>query len=174
MSVAQQLLVRALIARFWETPYRERLVRWGTELHDRFLLPHFVWQDFRDVVEETGRAGFPLDPDWFLPHFEFRFPQVGSVVRDGVRLELRTALEPWHVLGEEPGAGGAVRYVDSSVERLQVKATNLVPGRHVVTCNGATIPLHPTGTAASTSPPSATARGGPPRACTRRSPCTRP
>jgi uncharacterized protein (DUF2126 family)/transglutaminase-like putative cysteine protease len=145
MSCVQQLLVRALVARFWDTPYETRLVRWESGLHDRFLLPHFIWQDFADVLEECGRAGYALQPDWFAPHFEFRFPHIGSMARGGVRIELRTALEPWHVLGEEPGAGGTVRYVDSSVERLQVKAANLIPNRHVISCNGTPIPLHPTG-----------------------------
>jgi uncharacterized protein (DUF2126 family) len=146
MSCVQQLLVRALVARFWAEPYGARLVRWGTGTHDRFMLPHFVAQDFADVLEECTRAGFALEPDWFAPHIEFRFPQIGTIVRAGVALELRTALEPWHVLGEQPAAGATVRYVDASVERLQVKATNLIPGRYAVTCNGAVVPLQPTGT----------------------------
>jgi uncharacterized protein (DUF2126 family)/transglutaminase-like putative cysteine protease len=146
MSLVQQLLLRALIARFWKNPYRERLVRWGTELHDRFLLPHFVDQDFRDVIFELNQAGFPLRAAWFVPHFEFRFPQIGTVAYREIELELRTAIEPWHVLGEEPGAGGTVRYVDSSVERLQVLVRNMTDSRHLVTCNGRRVPLTATGT----------------------------
>src|SRR5262249_14275022 len=126
--------------------YRHRLARWGPELHDRFLLPHFVEQDFADLLEEMNAAGYPLEMDWFAPHLEFRFPPLGSVTNRGVHVELRQAIEPWHVLGEEPGAGGAVRYVDSSVERLQVKVRGLTEARHVVTCNGRHVPLHPTGT----------------------------
>jgi uncharacterized protein (DUF2126 family)/transglutaminase-like putative cysteine protease len=146
MSLVQQLLLRALIARFWKTPYQARLARWGPELHDRFLLPHFVHQDFQDVVLELQQAGFPLRAEWFAPHFEFRFPALGSMTRRGVRLELRQAIEPWHVLGEEVTAGGQVRYVDSSVERLQVKVSGMTDTRHIVTCNGRRVPLHPTGT----------------------------
>jgi uncharacterized protein (DUF2126 family)/transglutaminase-like putative cysteine protease len=147
MSLAQHLLLRGAIARFWKEPYApQKLARWGTELHDRFLLPHFVWQDFQDVLGEFGEHGYPLDPAWFAPHLEFKFPHIGGITQRGVNVDIRTALEPWHVLGEEPGGGGAVRYVDSSVERVQVKVTGLVDTRHVVTCNGRRIPLHPTGT----------------------------
>ena len=145
MSLTQQLLLRALVARFWQEPYRERLVRWGTTLHDRFLLPYFVQQDFRDCVDQTRRAGIPLELEWFAAHLEFRFPAIGTIVHDGVQLELRQAIEPWYVLGEEPSGGGTSRYVDSSVERLQVKVTGMTHPRHIVTCNGRRVPLHPTG-----------------------------
>nr|WP_257027098.1 transglutaminase family protein [Pseudomonas flavescens] len=146
MSLAQQLLLRALIARFWKEPYRPaRLVRWGTELHDRFLLSHFVEQDFADVLQELTTFGYRLRADWFAPHFEFRFPKAGDFNVKGIDLELRQALEPWHVLGEEGAVGGTVRYVDSSLERMQVKVNGLTPDRYVLTCNGVPVPLRATG-----------------------------
>jgi uncharacterized protein (DUF2126 family) len=145
MSLVQQVLLRSLVARFWREPYApRRLTRWGTQLHDRFLLPYFVRADFEDVLAEQAHAGFELEPEWFAPHFEFRFPKLGSLDLSCGSLELRQALEPWHVMGEEGTGGGTVRYVDSSVERLEVKVSGLAPDRYAVTCNGRTIPLTPT------------------------------
>jgi uncharacterized protein (DUF2126 family) len=145
MSIVQQLLLRALVARFWNQPYRERLVHWGTELHDRFLLPSFVWMDFEDVIEEMAALGYAFDRAWFAPHFEFRFPKLGELSARGVRLVLRQALEPWHVMGEEGAAGATVRYVDSSLERIELHASGLVDGRHVISVNGRVLPLQSTG-----------------------------
>jgi uncharacterized protein (DUF2126 family) len=146
MSLTQHLLLRSLIARFWKQPYRQNLVRWRTEIHDRFLLPYFVRQDFDDVLAELQQFKYPVQSEWFAPHFEFRFPFFGKIEQRGIEMELRQAIEPWNVLGEEPGGGGTVRYVDSSVERLQVFVNGMVDSRHVITCNGHRIPLHPTGT----------------------------
>ena len=146
MSLAQQLLLRALIARFWRTPYApERLVRWGTELHDRFMLPYFVQQDFDDVISELRAAGYPLESAWFAPHFEFRFPLHGRIAVKGIELELRHALEPWHVMGEQATAGATVRYVDSSLERVQIRVTGMASDRYVVGCNGCALPMRSTG-----------------------------
>jgi uncharacterized protein (DUF2126 family)/transglutaminase-like putative cysteine protease len=151
MAAAQTLLMRTAVASFWQVPYQRRLVRWGTRVHDDFMLPHYVWQDFQDVLEELAvhGAGFgaALDPAWFAPHLAFRFPVIGTMSVHGVMLELRHALEPWHALGETAGGGGTVRYVDSSVERLQARVTGWEPERFTLACNGVAVPLLPTGVA---------------------------
>ena len=146
MSLTQHLLLRSLIAHFWKRPYREPLVRWRTEIHDRYMLPHFIREDLEDVIRDLNAAGYPLRPEWFASHFEFRFPHYGTIVQRGIEMEIRQAIEPWHVLGEEPTPGGAARYVDSSLERMQVLVNGMIDPRHVVTCNGHRVPLHHTGT----------------------------
>jgi uncharacterized protein (DUF2126 family) len=147
MSLVQQLLLRALVAHFWEHPFSpRRLARWGTELHDRFMLHHFIQADIAEVVADLRGWGLPFEEGWFAPHLEFRLPVLGRVRCNEMEIELRQALEPWHVMGEE-NVGGTVRFVDSSVERLQVKLSGLSPERYVVACNGTLIPLHSTGTA---------------------------
>lgn len=145
MSTVQMLLIRALVGRFWNKPYKAPLIRWGTDLHDRYMLRHFVWQDFEDVLRSMQRSGYAFEAEWFLPFLEFRFPFIGRIEARGMSLELHSALEPWHVLGEESTGQGTARYVDSSVERLQILVRGLPGDRYAVSCNGRQVPLHPTG-----------------------------
>ncbi|MBF2020506.1 MAG: transglutaminase family protein [Hydrococcus sp. C42_A2020_068] len=156
MRLLQMLLIRAMVAWFWESPYTKPLIRWGTTLHDRFMLPHFIGEDLKVVLADLQEAGYPFEFDWFEPFFEFRFPLYGEIAREGIQLELRQAIEPWHVLGEEIANGGVARYVDDSLERIQVKLRgamgnspnrNAFSSRYVVTCNGYPVPLISTGVA---------------------------
>jgi uncharacterized protein (DUF2126 family)/transglutaminase-like putative cysteine protease len=145
MSLVQLLLVRTMVAWFWRKPYNKPLIRWGTELHDRFMLRHFVWEDILHVLSDLKVAGYAFDSEWFAPFLEFRFPLIGHIEAEGMQLDIHTGLEPWHVLGEEATAQGTSRYVDSSVERLQVSVRGLKGDRYSVTCNGRKLPLQPTG-----------------------------
>lgn len=145
MALVQALLLRCLVARFWHTPYQKPLIRWGTELHDRFMLPHYIWQDMKFVVEDLQANGYPFELEWLAAFEEFRFPHYGRLQLDDIEMELRWAVEPWHVLGEESSSFGTSRYVDSSVERLQLKVTGLTEGRYVMACNGRRVPMRSTG-----------------------------
>ena len=126
MSLMQILLLRTLVAKFWKEPYTKPLVHWGTQLHDKFMLPHFVESDIKDVVKDLNSAGYAFKSEWFNPFVEFRFPKCGSMQVGDLKLDVHTAIEPWNVLGEEVTSSGMARYVDSSVERLQIKATGLI------------------------------------------------
>ncbi len=141
MSAAQLLLMRSAVAAFWQRPYERKMIRWGTRLHDDFMLPHYVQQDFNEVLDELGAYGMKMSPEWFAPHMEFRFPQVGEIDVRGMHVELRHALEPWHVLGEEQSPSGTSRYVDSSAERLQAKVNGWIDERYVLACNGVALPM---------------------------------
>jgi uncharacterized protein (DUF2126 family)/transglutaminase-like putative cysteine protease len=146
MSLVQMLLIRALIARFWKKPYKHPLVRWGTELHDRFMLPHLVRQDIEEIVKDLNEAGYPFDISWFDPFFEFRFPHYGTVRLQNIELEIRMGIEPWNVLGEEMSSSGTARYVDSSLEKIQVKLNGWNGARYALLCNGKRVPLVATDT----------------------------
>lgn len=146
MSLVQCLLLRALVSGFWKTPYKRPLVFWDTALHDQFMLPYFVEKDLRSVLNDLEMQGLSFDPAWFTPFFSFRFPIYGRHAVEGIELILRQAIEPWHVLGEEVSQSGTARYVDSSVERLELRVRGLTAGRHVILCNDRRVPLHPTGT----------------------------
>lgn len=141
MALVQALLIRSLLARFWKAPYKQKLVRWGTALHDKYMMPHYLWEDMKEVIADLQAHGYAFDADWLLPFEEFRFPHYGRVEIDEMEIELRWAVEPWHVLGEEIGSFGTARYVDSSVERLQVKLRGITDGRYVLSCNGRRVPL---------------------------------
>ncbi|TPE51802.1 transglutaminase family protein [Maribrevibacterium harenarium] len=146
MSLVQMLLLRCLVARFWKEPYKHKLIRWGTRLHDQFMLPYYVWEDIKEVVADLNQHGFPFKLEWLAPFEEFRFPHYGRHRIDKMELELRWAIEPWHVLGEEITQSGTARFVDSSVERLQVRLTGFIEGRYTLSCNGRRVPLRTTGT----------------------------
>ena len=146
MSCVQQLLVRALLASFWERPYEAEIIKWGTALRDQLVLPFYVMRDLEGVIDELRERGYEFDPEWFAPHYEFRFPLFGEINLDSVRLEVRGALEPWPVLGEESAPSGQTRFVDSSIERLQVRVEGMVEERYQVVCNGCEVPMRPTGT----------------------------
>ncbi|MCV7149039.1 DUF2126 domain-containing protein [Mycobacterium riyadhense] len=141
MAMVQSLLVRSLVTWFWGEPLRAPLIRHGANLHGRYLLPHFLIHDIAEVAADLRAHGIAFETSWLDPFTEFRFPRIGTAVFDGVEIELRGAIEPWHTLGEEATATGTARYVDSSVERIQVRVIGADRHRYVVTCNGYPVPL---------------------------------
>lgn len=145
MCLVQLLLIRTLTAWFWKKPYKQKLVRWGTELHDKFMLHHYVKEDLLDICDQLKADGYHFDPSWLEPFFEFRFPLIGRVQQKGVTLSLRTGIEPWQVLGEEMSSSGTARFVDSSVERLELKVSGLNEERYAILCNEQRVPLRSTG-----------------------------
>jgi uncharacterized protein (DUF2126 family)/transglutaminase-like putative cysteine protease len=145
MSAVQMLLLRSLVAWFWDKPYTQELIPWGNQLHDRFMLPYFIHEDLQWVVKDLNNAGLPFQADWLAPFEEFRFPHYGRIHVAGLEIDIHGAIEPWHVLGEEATGQGTARYVDSSVERLQVLVHGLTGNRLLLCCNGRKIPLHATG-----------------------------
>lgn len=146
MCVVQLLLIRCLLARFWKKPYKHKLVRWGTELYDKFMLPHYVEQDLAEVVQDLQQAGYPFELKWLETFFEFRFPLYGKIALQDMELLVRMGIEPWHVLGEESSSSGTARFVDSSVERVEVKVNNFNIERYMIACNGVPVPLQSTST----------------------------
>ncbi|HWI30510.1 MAG TPA: transglutaminase family protein [Microbacterium sp.] len=150
LALVQALLVRSLVAMLSERPVIAPLIRWGTRLHDDFLLPAGAIRDIGEVVADLRGHGIAFEETWLDAFTEFRFPRIGMTriatgPRTGIDLELRAAIEPWHVLGEEARTGGTARYVDSSVERIQVLVRGVDPQRHLVACNRVPVPLTPTG-----------------------------
>lgn len=145
MSAVQMLLIRSMVSWFWKKPYNEDFIRWGSQLHDRFMLPHYVWDDLSWVIKDLNDAGYPIDLDWFLPFQEFRFPHYGRFHVAGLQMDIHGAIEPWHVLGEEMSGGGTARYVDSSIERIQVKIQGMTGNRLAICCNGRKLPMLSTG-----------------------------
>jgi len=141
MAMVQSLLVRSLVAWFWDEPLRAPLIRHGANLHGRYLLPHFLIHDIADVAADLRAHGIAFETSWLDPFTEFRFPRIGTAVFDGVEIELRGAIEPWNTLGEEARATGTARYVDSSVECIQVRIIGADRHRYVVTANGYPVPL---------------------------------
>ncbi len=144
MCIVQLLLIRCLLASFWQKPYKHKLTRWGTELYDKFMLPHYVQQDLAEVTRDLQEAGYPFQLDWLETFFEFRFPLYGKIKVLEMDLLVRMGIEPWHVLGEETSQGGTARFVDSSVERVEVKVKNFNTDRYMITCNGVPLPLQAT------------------------------
>jgi uncharacterized protein (DUF2126 family) len=154
MQLVQMLLIRAFVAWFWEQPYTKTLIRWGTTLHDRFMLPYYIGEDLKQIIGDLEAVGYKFEFEWFKPFLAFRFPVYGAVTCQGIHLELRHGIEPWHVLGEETTSGGTARYVDSSMERMQVMLRGAMghspngdnfSSRYAVTCNGQQVPLKSTG-----------------------------
>ncbi len=147
LAVAQMLLANSIVAAMVKEPYDVELCRFGMRLHDRYLLPHFMWSDMEDVLAFLAARGLPIPPEAYRPFVELRCPLVGELQAGDVCLEVRNAIEPWNVLGEEQGASGTSRYVDSSVERVEVKVRHFSPERYQVSVNGLALPLTPTGIA---------------------------
>lgn len=147
MCIVQLLLIRTLVAWFWQKPYKNNPVRWGTELHDKFLLHHYVKEDLKDVIGQIQEFGYPFEMEWLEAFLEFRFPLLGKVQVGDIELLIRAAIEPWNVLGEEMSNTGTARFVDSSLERVEIKVSGLNPERYAILCNGLRIPLRATGIA---------------------------
>jgi uncharacterized protein (DUF2126 family) len=124
------LFVRAILARLAADPFNAPFVRWAGELHDRFFLPAFVWEDLAIICADLRNHGIAFDAEWLRAPWEFRFPKLGEFALPVSNLKseisnptlvFRQALEAWPLLGESPNAGTVARTVDSSLDRIEAR-----------------------------------------------------
>jgi len=128
-DVARAALFRSVLARLVKKDYPVGLRDWGTVLHDRFALPYYLAHDLGEVLDDVERAGFGLDEALVAEILDDGHRRFGEAeLDDGVRLEVRRAVEFWPLVGDLSQQNQTTRLVDASTTRLELRLVGPQPG----------------------------------------------